>query len=61
MKLSVSDVARHAAVAAVSALVLAEPAFAGIAPVPGPLIGVGAPALAVFAAGYWLIRKRRER
>ena len=37
------------------------PALAGTV-VPGPLIGAGLPALALFAGGYWLIRRlRRDR
>jgi hypothetical protein len=39
-------------------VVAADPALASV-PVPGPLIGVGAPALALFAAGYYVIRKYR--
>ena len=39
-----------------------ESALAGPGtPVPAPLIGAGAPALAILAGGYWLIRKFRER
>ena len=37
-----------------------EPALAGT-PVPAPLLGAGAPALAILAGGYWLIRKFRGR
>jgi hypothetical protein len=40
--------------------VATEPALAG-APVPGPIIGAGLPALAILAGGYWLIRKVRQR
>lgn len=40
--------------------VAADPAWAGL-PVPGPAIGAGLPALALFGAGYWLIRRRRQR
>ena len=37
-------------------------AFAGVGPsVPAPLLGAGAPALAILAGGYWLIRKFRGR
>jgi hypothetical protein len=40
----------------------ATPALAGVpAPVPGPLIGAGAPALALLGGAYYLIRKRRRR
>ena len=39
----------------------AAPALAGIVtPAPGPMIGAGVPALAVFGAGYWLIRRRKR-
>ncbi len=45
---------------AIVALVATDPSLAGeIQPVPGPLLGLGAPALALFAGGYYLIRKRR--
>ena len=37
-----------------------DPAFAGSLPTPGPMIGAGAPALVLFAGGYWLIRRRRR-
>jgi hypothetical protein len=37
----------------------ASPALAGSA-VPGPLLAAGAPALALFAGGYYLIRRRRQ-
>lgn len=40
-------------------VVAADPAWAGF-PVPGPAIGAGLPALALFGAGYWLIRRRRR-
>lgn len=43
-----------------AALAAASPAFAGITPVPAPLLGAGIPALAVFAGGYMLIRRRRR-
>lgn len=37
-------------------------AWAGApAGVPGPLAGVGLPALAVGACGYWIFRKIRDR
>ena len=38
-----------------------EPALAQPAPVPAPVVGVGLPALAILAGGYWLIRKFRQR
>jgi hypothetical protein len=36
-----------------------EPALAGPASVPAPIIGAGLPALAILGGGYWLIRKLR--
>jgi lipopolysaccharide export LptBFGC system permease protein LptF len=42
-------------------IVSIEPAFAGLAGVPAPIVGAGLPAIAVLAGGYWLIRKLRER
>lgn len=56
----VSALLRLAAGTALVSLAAAEPAFAGITPVPGPVIGAGLPALALFGAGYWLIRRRRR-
>lgn len=50
----------HVACAAVLVALAAEPAWAGITPVPGPAIGAGLPALALFGAGYWLLRRRRR-
>ena len=39
----------------------AAPALAGIiTPTPGPMIGAGVPALALFGTGYWLIRRRKR-
>ena len=43
------------------ATVAVDPAFAGMLPVPGPMIGAGAPALALFGVGYWMIRRRRRQ
>jgi hypothetical protein len=50
---------RLSAVGALFTGVATEAAVAGLA-VPGPAIGAGAPALAVFAVGYWLIRRRKR-
>jgi hypothetical protein len=52
---------RAGPLAGIVAFLAAEPALAGVQPVPGPLLGAGLPALAVFAAGYYMIRKRRRR
>jgi hypothetical protein len=51
---------RQLAAAGLFAAVATDAAVAGITPAPGPMIGAGAPALAVFAAGYWLIRRRKR-
>jgi hypothetical protein len=48
-------------VAAAAVALAADPALAGILPVPGPAIGAGLPALALFGAGYWMIRRLRRR
>jgi hypothetical protein len=52
---------RAGALAGIIAFLAADPALAGVQAVPGPLLGAGLPALAVFAAGYYVIRKRRRR
>jgi hypothetical protein len=51
---------RYAAATALFAIFATDAASAGNTAVPGPMIGAGAPALAVFAAGYWLIRRRKR-
>lgn len=56
-----ANAARVVSLVAVTAFLAAEPAFAGMVPVPGPLLAAGAPALAVFGAGYYLIRNYRSR
>lgn len=53
--------AAFAATATLAAFAAASPAFAGITPVPAPLLGAGIPALAAFAGGYMLIRRRRRK
>jgi hypothetical protein len=47
-----------ALLAAITALI--EPALAGVATVPAPVIGAGLPVLAVLGGGYWLVRKLRR-
>lgn len=37
----------------------ASPALAG-SPTPGPLLAAGAPALALFAGGYYVVRRLRQ-
>jgi hypothetical protein len=52
----------HLAYATVIVALAEAPAWAGnVTPVPGPAIGAGLPALALFGAGYWMIRRRRRR
>ena len=53
-------IAAQTFIVAGAALVTATPALAGTV-VPGPVLGAGAPALAVIAGGYWLIRRYRRR
>ena len=60
MPSSLSAAARFFSISLVAAVAAADPAIAGT-PVPGPILGVGAPVLAVFAVGYYLIRKSRAR
>ena len=55
-----SNLLRFGAVAVVAMLAAVEPALAGVTATPGPMIGAGAPALALFGVGYWLIRRRRR-
>lgn len=42
-----------------AAFFAASPAMAGVT-VPGPLLAAGAPALALFAGGYYLMRRRQR-
>jgi hypothetical protein len=53
-------IVRQVAAVALFGIVATDAALAGTLPAPGPMIGAGAPALAVFAAGYWLIRRRKR-
>jgi hypothetical protein len=53
-----ANIFRFASAVLLVALGVAAPAVAGV-PVPGPMIGAGLPALALFGVGYWLIRRRR--
>ncbi|HMJ92696.1 MAG TPA: hypothetical protein VK472_01215 [Allosphingosinicella sp.] len=41
-------------------LIAVDPALAGKFPAPGPALAASLPALALFGAGYWLIRGRRK-
>jgi hypothetical protein len=53
-----STTIRFAFIAAVSLLAAADPALAGVTPTPGPMIGAGLPALALFGAGSWLLHAK---
>lgn len=46
--------------AATVSMIAADAALAG-APIPGPVVGAGLPALAVIAGGYYLIRRHRAK
>ena len=41
--------------------VLADPAFAGTGTAPGPIAGIGLPAVALIGGAYWLGRKLLAR
>jgi len=58
---SAANLLRVAAGVLLVTMTAVDPAFAGITPVPGPMIGAGVPALALFGVGYWLIRRRRRQ
>jgi hypothetical protein len=52
------------ALATIGFAVFVEPAFAGsdgIFPAPGPIAGIGLPALAIVGVAYWVGRKVRRR
>ena len=49
------------ALVATTLVVLGEPALAAAAPVPGPIAGVGLPAVALIGGAYWLGRKLLSR
>ena len=48
---------RTAGLASLGFAVLVEPAFAGVNGVPGPIVGLGLPALALIGGAYWVGRK----
>jgi len=45
----------------VGLIALMEPAFAGPTAVPGPIAGIGLPALALIGGAYWVGRKLSTR
>jgi hypothetical protein len=48
---------RIACLATIGLTVLMDPAFAGVGPAPGPIAGIGLPALALIGGVYWVGRK----
>ena len=48
---------RIAGLASVGLAALVEPALAGLTQVPGPIAGVGLPALILIGGAYWVGRK----
>jgi len=51
------NVIRIAGLASVGFAALVEPALAGVSTVPGPVVGLGLPALVFIGGAYWLARK----
>jgi hypothetical protein len=53
------DLTRIAGLVPIGFAVLVEPALAGIgpAPAPGPLAGIGLPALVLIGGAYWIGKK----
>jgi uncharacterized membrane protein len=51
------NVIRIVGFVSVSLAVLVEPALAGVVGVPGPIAGIGLPALALIGGAYWIARK----
>jgi hypothetical protein len=47
--------------ATIGLTVLMDPAFAGVGPAPGPIAGIGLPALALIGGAYWVGRKLLAR
>ena len=54
------NVYRVCGLSVIGVIALMEPAFA-VEPVPGPIAGVGLPALAIVGAAYWVGRKLLAR
>jgi hypothetical protein len=57
MGVSIMNLIRTTGLALVGFAALAETALAGTLGVPGPIVGVGLPALVIIGAAYWLGRK----
>jgi hypothetical protein len=49
--------ARIASLATICTVLLVEPALAGAVAAPGPIVGIGLPALVIIGAAYWLGQK----
>src|SRR5262245_13113711 len=54
---SVMNIIRIASLASLAFAGLVETAFAGIVAVPGPVAGIGLPALVLIGGAYWVGRK----
>jgi hypothetical protein len=52
---------RIAYLATISLAALVDPAFAGLTTAPGPIAGIGLPALALIGGAYWVGRKLLAR
>lgn len=51
------NIYRNLGSATIGLIVLMEPAFAGARGSPGPIAGIGLPALALIGGAYWVGRK----
>ena len=56
-----NDLVRILSLAGIGLTVLVIPAFAGITATPGPIAGIGLPALALIGGAYWIGRKVTAR
>jgi hypothetical protein len=55
---NIMNIYRIACLAIIGLTVLMDPAFAGpSSPAPGPIVGIGLPALALIGGAYWVGRK----
>ena len=48
---------RFASLVSIAFVILVEPSFAGTLTAPGPIAGVGLPALVLIGGAYWLGRR----
>ena len=56
-----NDLVRILGLAGIGLTVLVIPAFAGVTATPGPIAGIGLPALALIGGAYWIGRKVTAR